>query len=88
MSQTYCFSVQAEASPASLPRVLDVFALHGSVPDHCYTQRAGVGGQDLVIEVQISQMDAAAAERIALRLQRVISVQGVLWSKKRSFVSL
>jgi hypothetical protein len=86
MSQTYCFSVQAEASPAALPRVLDVFALHGSVPDQCYTQRAGAG--DLVIEVQMSDIDADAAERIARRLQRVISVQGVLWSAKRSFVSV
>jgi hypothetical protein len=33
MTQTYCFSVQAEACPAALPRVLDVFALYGSVPD-------------------------------------------------------
>jgi hypothetical protein len=84
MTQTYFFSVQAEACPAALPRVLDVFALYGSVPDQCYTQRAGSAGEELVIEVQMSDIDADAADRIARRLHRVVSVQGVLWSAKSS----
>ncbi len=83
MTQTYCFSVSAEACPAALPRVLDVFALYGSVPDQCYTQRVGAG-EELVIEVQMSDIDADAADRIARRLHRVVSVQGVLWSAKSS----
>ena len=84
MSQTFCFSVQAEACPSALPRVLEVFALYGSVPDHCYTQLAGKSREELVVDVQMSDLDTDTAERIARRLGRVVSVQNVLWSAKRS----
>ena len=40
-SSVYCFSVHAEASPATLPRVVEVFALHGHVPSSCHAQVGG-----------------------------------------------
>jgi hypothetical protein len=83
MSTTFCFSVQAEATPSALPRVLDVFALYGSVPDHCYSRLAGHGRDELVVEVQMGGLDAVTAERIARRLGRVVAVRDVLWSAKR-----
>ena len=43
MSGTFCFSVHAEASPSTLPRVVEVFALHNHVPSRCYAQVAGPG---------------------------------------------
>ena len=84
MSQTFCFSVHAEACPSALPRVLEVFSLFGSVPDHCYSQLSGKCRDEMVVDVQMSQLDLETAERIARRLGRVISVQSVLWSEKLS----
>lgn len=84
MSHTFCFSVQAEALPSSLPRVLDVFSLYGNVPDHCYSQLSGRAQDELVVDVQMSGLDQDTAERIARRLQRLVSVTSVLWSAKRS----
>ena len=82
MSQTFCFSVQADAAPSTLPRVLDVFALFGHVPDHSYSRRAGAA--EMVVDVQMSGLDAETAERIAGKLGRIVSVGSVLWSEKRS----
>lgn len=84
MTHTFCFSVQAEALPSSLSRVLDVFSLYGNVPDHCYSQLAGWAHEELVVDVQMSGLDLDTAERIARRLQRLVSVTSVLWSEKRS----
>jgi hypothetical protein len=82
VSQTYCFSVQADACPSALPRVLEVFSLFGSVPETCYARLAGRGHDELVVDVQMNDLDSDTAERIARRLGRVVSVQSVLWSAK------
>lgn len=83
MSSVYCFSVHSEASPASLPRVLDVFALYGHVPEQCHTQLGGHDREELVIDVQMSDLSAEDAARVAKRLGRVITVRSVLYSEKR-----
>jgi hypothetical protein len=84
MHAVYCFSVTAEAAPGSLARVLDVFSLYGQLPSQLFSQRHGAGGQDLVVEAQIDAMTAETAAAVARRLSRVVGVQGVLYSAKRS----
>ena len=85
MSGTYCFSVHAEASASALPRVVEVFALHGHLPSRCHAQVAGAGGgtTELVIDLQMADISAHQAALLAKRLGRVIDVRTVLWSEKR-----
>ena len=84
MSSVYCFSVHAEASPSALPRVVEVFALHGFVPSRCHAQRVGRDGEELVVDLQMNGLCAEQAVLLAKRLGRVVSVSNVLWSEKRA----
>ena len=80
----YCFSVHAEVSPATLPRVVEVFALHGHVPSRCHAQVGGRGGDEhLVVDLQMRGITAHEAALLAKRIGRVVTVQNVLWSEKR-----
>ena len=80
---TFCFSVQSDAVPSALPRVLDVFAMHGFVPEQCHASRVGTSAEELVVDLQLGSIDAGQAELFAKRLGRVVSVTGVLYSEKR-----
>ncbi len=84
---TFCFSVHSDADPAALPRVLEVFALHGFVPDQCHASRTGGFADELVVDLQMSEIDAAQAALLAKRLGRVVSVTGVLFSEKRRWIA-
>ena len=85
MSGTFCFSVHAEASPSTLPRVVEVFALHGHVPCRCHAQLAGP--DELVVDLQMADVTAHEAALLAKRLGRVVTVRNVLWSEKRAAVA-
>lgn len=87
MSSCYCFSVQAEASPCALPRIIAVVALHGHVPSRCHGERVGPEQEELVVDLQLDGLTQAEAAAIAKRLTRVVSVTGVLWSEKRRLVA-
>ena len=84
---TFCFSVHSDADPAALPRVLEVFALHGFVPDQCHASRSGGLADELVVDLQMSEIDADQALLLAKRLGRVVSVTGVLFSEKRRCIA-
>lgn len=79
---TFCFSVVADATPTSLPRLLDVFALHGLVPDQCYTAFTGDGREELSVDVHLSELNPEQARLLAKRLARVITVSRVIYSEK------
>jgi hypothetical protein len=85
-SNVYCFSVHAEASPSALPRVVEVFALHGHVPSRCHARLDGEGGDaaELVVDLQMAGLSAQDAALIAKRLGRCVMVRDVLWSEKRA----
>lgn len=80
---TFCFSVHSDAVPSALPRVLEVFALYGYVPEQCHASRSGPHDDELVVDLQMGDIDAAQASLLAKRLGRVVSVTGVLFSEKR-----
>ena len=82
MPATFCFSVHADAEPSALPRVMEVFALHGHIPTRCHVERGGLDGADLVIDAQLEGLDAEEAALVAKRVGRVVSVMQVLWSEK------
>lgn len=79
---TFCFSVHSVAEPGTLPRVLEVFALHGHVPDQCHATRTGIDGAELVVDLQMRGIDATGAALLAKRLGRVVAVSNVLLAEK------
>jgi len=84
---TFCFSVHSDADPAALPRVLEVFALYGFVPDQCHASRTAGAADELVVDLQMSAIDADQAGLLAKRLGRVVSVTNVLFSEKRRWIA-
>lgn len=83
MSSAYCFSVHADASPSTLPRVIEVFALHGHVPMQCHATLEGELRQELVVDLQMAGITAQEAGLLAKRLGRIVCVRNVLWSERR-----
>lgn len=75
----FCFSVTCERVATSLPRVLDVFAMHGLTPDQCH---AVLERDGLTVDVQLAGVDGAGASKIAKRLGRVVTVNDVLVAEK------
>lgn len=85
MSAVWCFSVSADAAPASLARVLDVFVLYGQLPSRLESRCHGP--EDLVIDAQLEGLSMDVAAAVARRLQRVVGVTGVLYSEKRAWAA-
>jgi len=81
-SPTQCFSVQALADPATLPRVLAPFAKRGLIPDRVHASRGQPRGGDLHIDLQLDGADVALARAIAQELRRQVCVSAVLLAEK------
>ena len=76
---TACFSVAAAAEPGVMPRVLELFAKRGLVPTHWCSR---VSGRELVIDLQMCGLDAAATAYIAACLRQIAAVETVLTSER------
>ena len=77
-TETAFFSVNAQAEPGVMPRVLELFAKRGLVPS---SWRSAVGGADrarLTIEIEMSGLDPDNTEYIAACLRQIASVEAVL----------
>jgi hypothetical protein len=79
---TACFSVNAEADPGVMPRVLEVFAKRGLVPSF-WTSRVS-GERDLTIDIQMRGMESELADYVARTLRQIAGVEVVLTSEKRA----
>ncbi|MEM7169870.1 MAG: hypothetical protein AAF530_06845 [Pseudomonadota bacterium] len=60
--RVFCFSVQAEADPGVMPRVLAVFAKRNLVPHRWHSQVTGPLARDLSIDIQVIGL---ATDRVA-----------------------
>lgn len=80
---TQCFSVQAMADPGTLPRVLEVFAKRGLVPDRFHASRAQPGREGLAVDIHLHDTDAEQARLIAQELRRQFCVEAVLVAEKQ-----
>jgi hypothetical protein len=78
-----CFSVFSAADPSALPRIFEVFSLHGLIPTRCHSACVDRDDDQLVIDIQVSELPQGLADQLARRLRRVITVTEVLWSQKR-----
>ena len=77
---THCFSVQAAAEPAVMPRVIELFAKRGLVPSSWVSR---VSGREITIDLQMTGLDAEQAHYIARCLRQIVSVDVVLLSEKQ-----
>lgn len=78
----FCFSIQAEADPGALPRVLELIAKRGLVPRRWVSDRFGPGGRELAIDLQVEGLTRSVADHIARCLRQVPCVTLVLTSEK------
>ncbi|HYM02412.1 MAG TPA: hypothetical protein VET85_05650 [Stellaceae bacterium] len=76
-----CFSIQAEAEPGVMPRVLELFAKRGLVPTRWHSS---VSGSEMTIDIQMCDMDGETAAYVAACMRQIASVSVVLTSDKRS----
>lgn len=84
MSTTFCFSVHAQATPSTLPRVVEAVALTGLVPARCHALLDPTEAGTLVVDLQLAGLGPEEAAGLARRLHRIVGVESVLWSKKRA----
>ena len=77
---TVLFSVQARAEPGVMPRVVELFAKRGLVPQKWHSTAAGPA---LTIDVQIAGLGHDLADYIARCMRQITGVETVLTSETR-----
>ncbi len=75
-----CFSVQARAEPGVMPRVIELFAKRGLVPQKWHSAALG---EALAIEVQIDGLGRDLCDYIAQCMRQITGVETVLTSEAR-----
>ena len=78
---TVCFSVQAAAEPGVMPRVLELFAKRGLVPQKWHST---VSGAALAIDVQAGGLGRDTADYIAQCMRQIVGVEAVLTTERRA----
>src|ERR1043166_2196011 len=78
---TVCFSVQAAAEPGVMPRILELFAKRGLVPQKW---RSTVSGTALAIDVQMGGLGRDTADYLARCMRQIVGVDAVLTSERRA----
>ena len=80
-AMTACFAVQGEAEPGLLPRVLELFAKRGLVPDRLFAQRS-TRGEELTLDIQVADFTPLLMDQIARALRQIPGVTKVLTAEK------
>ena len=81
--QVDCFSVFSTVDPSTLPRIFEVFSVHGLIPTRCHSACPDGDDDQMVVDIQVSALPHGVADQLARRLRRVITVTEVLWSQRR-----
>jgi hypothetical protein len=79
--ETWCFAVQAEASPGLMPRVLELFAKRNLVPARWHSALTP-GSTELSMDIQFAQIDGELAAYLAACMRQFVGVATVLVSRK------
>ena len=86
-SGVFCFSIQAEAEPSVMSRVLELFAKRNLVPSRWVSDVVGPGGPggggELSIDLQVRGLSGETAHYVARCLRQLHYVDSVLISEKR-----
>ena len=78
--RSVCFSLQARAEPGVTPRVVELFAKRGLVPQKFHSTASG---SVLTIDVQIGGIGRDLADYIARSMRQIIGVETVLTVESR-----
>ena len=82
-ARVFCFSVQAEAEPGVLPRVLELFAKRNLVPCRWVSDLCGPPARpELSIDIQVAGLTPELTAYIARCLRQICGVSTVLTSEK------
>ena len=79
-SVTVLFSVQARAEPGVMPRVVELFAKRGLVPQRLHSTATGAW---LTIDVQLGGLERDLGDYIARCMRQIVGVETVLTSDPR-----
>ena len=82
----FCYSIQAQAEPGVMPRVLALFAKRNLVPVRWHSDVLGGTGRDLAIDVQVAGLGTDLGNYIARCLRQIPGVATVLTAEKRQAV--
>ncbi len=72
------FSVHARAEPGVMPRVLELFAKRGLIPDYWHSTVAEADPGRLSIEIRVNGLGRDLVGYIAACLRQIVSVETVL----------
>jgi len=75
------FTLQAQAEPGVMPRVVELFAKRGLVPQAWHST---IAGQLLTIDVTVGGLGRELCEYIARCMRQITGVETVLTSETRS----
>src|SRR6266446_9973249 len=78
--RSVCFSVQARAEPGVMPRVVELFAKRGLVPQKWHSTASD---EALTIDVQMAGLGRDLSGYIARCMRQIIGVETVLTSDTR-----
>ena len=78
--ETVCFTLQARAEPGVMPRVVELFAKRGLVPQKWHSTASR---SVLTIDVQIGGLDRDLADYIARCMRQITGVETVLTAATR-----
>ena len=83
-SATACFSIQAEADPGVMPRILELFAKRGLIPTRWHSDLEGAATPHpaLTIDLQVTGLNRQQTEHVSNSLRGMVSVNSVLTCEK------
>lgn len=86
LPRVFCFSLTADVEPGVMPRVLELFAKRGLVPQRCHSDVVALrnGGNALSIDLQVAGLTPELTDYIARCLRQIWGVEAVLTSEKRA----
>jgi hypothetical protein len=83
VNPVHCFSVTGMADPGLMSRIMELWAKRGLVPQRWHGGRTGPDGNDVYIDIETAELDAALAEQVASAMRCIFGVSQVLMSEKR-----
>ncbi len=79
----HCFSVRAVADPGMMPRLMELWAKRGLLPDRWHGVRDETSGTYVDIDIESGDIDQALATQMAAAMRAMFGVSQVLVSEKR-----
>jgi acetolactate synthase small subunit len=78
LSPAASFRVHARSEPGIMPRVLELFAKRGLVPQKWHSATSGPDQAALTIEIQVGGLSREAVDYVARCMRQIVGVDAVL----------